>query len=110
MDQCFGDGVEAESFATGETAMACRIWLIATTTATAAVIVAVATTATGIADFTLQPVMNRSALKNYAPEARLDFIRAVTDRAALVGLASPNLSNSGVEPDTPRLLQPLVAF
>jgi hypothetical protein len=59
MDQHFGDGVEAESFATGETAMACRIWLIATTTATAAVIVAVvaiATTATGISDFTLQPV------------------------------------------------------
>jgi hypothetical protein len=23
--------------------------------------------------------MNRSALKNYAPKARLDFIRAVTD-------------------------------
>jgi hypothetical protein len=59
MDQYFGDGVEAESFATGETAMACRIWLIATTIATAAVIVAVvatATTATGISDFTLQPV------------------------------------------------------
>jgi hypothetical protein len=39
--------------------MACRIWLIATTIATAAVIVAViaiATTATGISDFTLQPV------------------------------------------------------
>ena len=30
--------------------------------------------------------MNRSALKNYAPKARLDFIRAVTDRAALFGL------------------------
>ena len=56
MDQYFGDGVEAESFATEETAMACRIWLIATTTATAAVIVAAATTATGIADFILQPV------------------------------------------------------
>lgn len=30
--------------------------------------------------------MNRSALKNYAPKARLDFIRAVTDRAAFFGL------------------------
>ena len=68
---------------------------------TAAVIVAAAAT-TGIADFTLQPVMNRSALKNYAPKVRLDFIRAVTDRAAFIGLASPKLSNSGVEPDTPR--------
>ena len=46
--------------------------------------------------------MNRSALKISAPKARLDFIRAATDRAAFIGLASPNLSNSGVEPDTPR--------
>ncbi|MEI6656810.1 MAG: BREX-1 system adenine-specific DNA-methyltransferase PglX, partial [Verrucomicrobiota bacterium] len=30
--------------------------------------------------------MNRTALKSYAPKARLDFIRAVTDRAAFVGL------------------------
>jgi len=30
--------------------------------------------------------MNRTALKNYAPKARLDFIRAVTDRAAFFGL------------------------
>ena len=30
--------------------------------------------------------MNRAALKNYAPKARLDFIRAVTDRAAFFGL------------------------
>jgi hypothetical protein len=30
--------------------------------------------------------MNRSALKTYAPRARLDFIRAVTDRAAFFGL------------------------
>jgi len=30
--------------------------------------------------------MNRSALKTYAPKARLDFIRAVTDRAAFFGL------------------------
>lgn len=33
--------------------------------------------------------MNRTALKNYAPKARLDFIRAITDRAAFFGLA-PN--------------------
>ena len=32
--------------------------------------------------------MNRTALKNYAPKARLDFIRAVTDRAAFFGLTS----------------------
>jgi len=32
--------------------------------------------------------MNRSALKNYAPKARLDFIRAVTDRAAFFGLTT----------------------
>jgi SAM-dependent methyltransferase len=31
--------------------------------------------------------MNRTALKNYAPKARLDFIRAITDRAAFFGLA-----------------------
>ena len=30
--------------------------------------------------------MNQSALKNYAPQARLDFIRAVKDRAAFFGL------------------------
>jgi type II restriction/modification system DNA methylase subunit YeeA len=30
--------------------------------------------------------MNRNALKSYAPKARLDFIRAVTDRAAFFGL------------------------
>ncbi len=30
--------------------------------------------------------MSRSALKTYAPKARLDFIRAVTDRAAFFGL------------------------
>ncbi len=30
--------------------------------------------------------MNRSALKTYAPKARLDFIRAMTDRAAFFGL------------------------
>ena len=31
--------------------------------------------------------MNQSALKNYAPQARLDFIRAVKDRAAFFGLS-----------------------
>ena len=30
--------------------------------------------------------MNRTALKSYAPKARLDFIRAITDRAAFFGL------------------------
>jgi hypothetical protein len=30
--------------------------------------------------------MNRSALKTYAPKARLDFIRAVTDQPAFFGL------------------------
>ncbi len=30
--------------------------------------------------------MNRTKLKNYAPQARKDFIQAVTDRAALFGL------------------------
>ena len=30
--------------------------------------------------------MNQSALKNYAPKARLDFIQAVKDRAAFFGL------------------------
>ncbi len=35
--------------------------------------------------------MNRSALKSYAPKARLEFIRAVTDRAAFFGL-TPNLT------------------
>ena len=30
--------------------------------------------------------MNQSALKNYAPLARLDFIQAVKDRAAFFGL------------------------
>jgi hypothetical protein len=31
--------------------------------------------------------MNRTALKNHAPKARLEFIQAVTDRAAFFGLA-----------------------
>ena len=32
--------------------------------------------------------MNRSALKTYAPKARLEFIRAITDRAAFFGLTA----------------------
>jgi len=32
--------------------------------------------------------MNRTKLKNYAPQARRDFIQAVTDRAAFYGLAA----------------------
>ena len=32
--------------------------------------------------------MNRSAIKSYAPKARLDFIRAVTARAALLGISA----------------------
>ena len=32
--------------------------------------------------------MNRTKLKNYAPQARRDFIQAVADRAALYGLTA----------------------
>jgi len=43
--------------------------------------------------------MNRNKIKAYAPQARRDFIRAVTDRAALYGLTSrkwrPSRSSSG---------------
>jgi len=35
----------------------------------------------------IEPSMNRSALKTYAPKARLAFIRAIMDRAAFFGLA-----------------------
>lgn len=35
--------------------------------------------------------MNRSKLKSYAPEARRDFIRAVTDRAAYYGLTGESI-------------------
>ena len=31
-------------------------------------------------------MMNRTKIKNYAPQARRDFIQAVTDRAAFYGL------------------------
>src|SRR5439155_23702860 len=32
--------------------------------------------------------MNRTKLKNYAPQARRDFIQAITDRAAFYGLTA----------------------
>ncbi len=35
--------------------------------------------------------MNRSKLKTYAPQARRDFIQAVTDRAAVYGLTKDNI-------------------
>ena len=35
--------------------------------------------------------MNRTKLKNYAPQARRDFIQAVTDRAALYGLTDKKI-------------------
>lgn len=35
--------------------------------------------------------MNRTKLKNYAPQARRDFIQAVTDRAAFYGLTVKNI-------------------
>ena len=39
--------------------------------------------------------MDRTKLKNYAPQARGDFIQAVTDRASLYGLSA-----KGIEPVT----------
>src|SRR5687768_12474600 len=35
--------------------------------------------------------MNRTKLKNYAPQARRDFIQAVTDRAAFYGLSAKKI-------------------
>ena len=35
--------------------------------------------------------MNRNKLKTYAPQARRDFIKAVTDRAAFYGLTKMNI-------------------
>src|SRR5687768_16566779 len=35
--------------------------------------------------------MNRTALKNYAPTARMEFIQAVTDRAAFYGLTAKKI-------------------
>ena len=35
--------------------------------------------------------MNQNKLKNYAPQARRDFIKAVTDRAAFYGLTKEKI-------------------
>lgn len=35
--------------------------------------------------------MNRTSLKNYAPQARRDFIQAMTDRAAFYGITAKNI-------------------
>ena len=35
--------------------------------------------------------MNRTKLKNYAPQARRDFIQAMTDRAAYFGLTATKI-------------------
>ena len=35
--------------------------------------------------------MNRTKLKNYAPQARRDFIQAMTDRAAFYGLTAKKI-------------------
>jgi type II restriction/modification system DNA methylase subunit YeeA len=43
--------------------------------------------------------MNRSKLKIYAPQARRDFIQAVTDRAALYGLTASGIAPMTVQGD-----------
>ena len=43
--------------------------------------------------------MNRSRLKLYAPQARRDFIQAVTDRAAMYGLTANNTAPMTVQGD-----------
>jgi len=43
--------------------------------------------------------MNRNKLKSYAPEARRDFIQAVTDRAALYGLTAKTIEPMTEEGD-----------
>ena len=43
--------------------------------------------------------MNRTKLKNYAPQARRDFIQAVTDRAAYYGLTAKNIEQITEEGD-----------
>ena len=35
--------------------------------------------------------MNRTKIKNYAPQARRDFLQAVTDRAAFYGLTADRI-------------------
>ena len=39
----------------------------------------------------VRTAMNRTKLKNYAPQARRDFIQAVTDRAAFYGLTAKKI-------------------
>ena len=41
--------------------------------------------------------MNRTKLKNYAPQARRDFIQAITDRAAHYGLTANNIADVTAE-------------
>ena len=43
--------------------------------------------------------MNRTKLKNYAPQARRDFLQAVTDRAAHLGLTAANIEPVKVQGD-----------
>jgi hypothetical protein len=43
--------------------------------------------------------MNRTKIKNYAPQARRDFIRAVTDRAAFYGLTADRIEPVTVQGD-----------
>ncbi len=43
--------------------------------------------------------MNKTRLKNYAPQARLDFIKAVTDRAAYLGLTRDLVADAQISGD-----------
>src|SRR4051794_20380500 len=43
--------------------------------------------------------MNRTEIKNYAPQARRDFLQAVTDRAASYGLAERRIEPVTVQGD-----------
>jgi len=43
--------------------------------------------------------MNRNKLKAYAPKARRDFIKAVTDRAAIYGLTKGKIEQANVQGD-----------
>ncbi len=43
--------------------------------------------------------MNRTALKNYAPQARRDFIQAMTDRAAFYGITAKKIEPMTVKGD-----------
>src|SRR4051794_40077635 len=43
--------------------------------------------------------MNRTKIKNYAPQARRDFLRAVTDRAAYYGLTERRIEPVTVKGD-----------